>query len=182
MYLKSILKGSCLCVKHLTPPPKKRIKKEKKISPNHNSRKQRKKLSILPIFPHRITVVFGLGKSFVETKIVDQLRINKYTTTASWQISLIEPIRNLIQQKQSCAKVSIFPHFLPLVRLFLYEFDPEMVIFVAASLSLVQLMAFQNNPNTKSFCSLIGTLFCFVYNINVRFLRFFAENLFIIAI
>ena len=33
---------------------------------------------------HKITVVFRLRRDFVERKIVDQLRINKYTATGGF--------------------------------------------------------------------------------------------------
>ena len=68
IYVKSILKGKLpLC---------------ENTSANHNSRKQRQqKLPMFLCSPHKISMVFRLRRDFVERKIVDQLKTNKYTAT-----------------------------------------------------------------------------------------------------
>ena len=86
-----------------------------------------------------------------------------YNYVEFWKILLIELIRStcVIQQKQNWEKVSTFLHFLPLVQS-LYGLNPEILILVAASRFLIQPIAFQNNPSTKSFCVFIAMLFCIV--------------------
>ena len=92
-----------------------------------------KKLDIFQYLPHRITVVFRLGRGFVERKI------EWSAERLSW-LSQSEVWYNKTKVTQKL--ISTFLHFLLLAWSFLYRLDPENVISVPASLSLIQLKAF----------------------------------------